>query len=106
MQHIKKHIFFIGVFILVCITPFLFLYRSEKVNNVKLINDSNIYLNIDSNKVEYYRIKKGEVLYCDVFSEDKNSYLCSWYFSKSEEPMIGWISSEDIIFKNGENINE
>lgn len=104
MRHFKRCI---CVFvIIVLILSFLFFNRDEKVNNVKLINDSNIYLNIGSSKVEYYRIKEGEFLYCDVLSGDGNSYLCSWYFSKSEEPMIGWISSEDVVFKNGERINE
>lgn len=105
MQHFKKYKFLFSAIVLVFIASFLFFDRSENVGNVKLINDSNIYLNIGSNKVEYYRIKKSETLYCDILSSDGNSYLCSWYFSKSEEPMIGWILSKDIVFKIGD-LNE
>ena len=103
MQHFKKYRILFCVIVLVFISSFLFFDRSENVGNVKLINDSNIYLNIGSNKIEYYRIKKGKTLYCDILSSDGNSYLCSWYFSKSEEPMVGWISSEDVVFKNGDS---
>jgi len=91
-----------SILILLFSISLFFFNKNDVINNSKLIKDSNIYLNIDSNKVEYYRIKRGEDLYCDVISSNGDSYLCNWYFSKSEEPMVGWISSEDVIFKNGD----
>lgn len=102
----KKHVIFI--FIIFFISIIFLSYRNNPKNNGYesiLINNSNIYLNISGEKVEYYRIKKGEILNCEKKSFESNSYFCAWYFSKGQEPMWGWVSSEDLIFdyKNWSN---
>lgn len=106
MQLFKKCKIIFFTFVLICIVLILFFDKTNKPSNAKLVNDSNIYLNANYQKVEYYRIKKGENLQCDYLSADGNSYLCDWYFSNSQEPMTGWILSHDIVFKTGDKINE
>ena len=63
-----------------------------------VLMSTNIYVMINEEKVEYYRIAKNEILDCEYISKDGKSYFCSWHFDKKREPLWGWISAKDVVF--------
>ena len=63
-----------------------------------VLMSTNIYVMINGEKVEYYRIAENEILDCEYISKDGKSYFCSWHFDKKREPLWGWVSAKDVVF--------
>lgn len=52
------------------------------------------YPNNEVTNVSYYKLNKGEIVYCK--GENGKFLLCAWKFSLLKDPLFGWIKMEKI----------
>ncbi len=95
---IKKFLWILVLFFLYIIihnvvdNRFSYLYGEKyEIKNVAYMY---WYPNEEITNVSYYKLDKGEIVYCK--GENGKFLLCAWKFSLLKDPLFGWIKMEKI----------
>lgn len=87
----------LGILVIVGTSLFLdFRYKSIYGDRYKVLNPTMMYWYPENSvdNVSYYLFEKGDSLYCNYESTNKEFYMCAWKFDTFRDPLFGWVKSK------------